>query len=224
MKAEIIKYYDALADTYDIDRFSNSYGDYIHQQELRVLHKYLSQYSISKNLDVACGTGRFLDFADYGMDISSEMVRVSQKKFPDKKIKLGDAEVSGFEDNYFENVISFHLFMHLDLTSFKTIQKEVARISKSNAQFIFDIPSERRRRLFGYKASSWHGGNQISYRTLKKMVKEDWEIINFHGVAFLPIHRIPKKIRKFFIPLDSLLCNSIIKEYSSHLIFILKKK
>ena len=47
MKTEIIKYYDALADTYDIDRFSNSYGDYIHQQELRVLHKYLSKDSIS---------------------------------------------------------------------------------------------------------------------------------------------------------------------------------
>jgi len=71
MKTEIIKYYDALADTYDTDRFSNSYGDYIHHQELRVLHKYLSKDAIAKNLDVACGTGRFLDFADYGMDISS---------------------------------------------------------------------------------------------------------------------------------------------------------
>ena len=98
MKTEIIKYYDALADTYDTDRFSNSYGDYIHHQELRILHKYLSKDAIHENLDLACGTGRFLDFADYGMDISSEMVRVSQKKFPDKKITLGDAEGSGFED------------------------------------------------------------------------------------------------------------------------------
>ena len=223
MKTEIIKYYDALADTYDTDRFSNSYGDYIHHQELRVLHKYLSKDSIHENLDLACGTGRFLDFADYGMDISSEMVRVSQKKFPDKKITVGDAEGSGFEDEYFENVISLHLFMHLDLKSFKSIQKEVARISKPSAQFIFDIPSERRRRLFGYKAPSWHGGNQISYRTLKKEIKEDWEIVNFHGIAFFPIHRIPKRMRKFFVSLDSFLCNSIFKEYSSHLIFILKK-
>ena len=224
MKTEIIKYYDALADTYDTNRFSNSYGDYIHQQELRVLHKYLSKDAIAKNLDVACGTGRFLDFADYGMDISSEMVRVSQKKFPDKKISRGDAEGSSFEDNYFENVISFHLFMHLDLKAFKNIQKEVSRISIPSAQFIFDIPSERRRRLFGYKAPSWHGGNQISYRKLKKAVKEDWEIVNFHGIAFFPIHRIPKRIRKYVVPLDTYMCNSIFKEFSSHLIFILKKK
>ena len=101
MKTEIIKFYDALADTYDTDRFSNSYGDYIHHQELRVLHKYLSKDAIEKNLDVACGTGRFLDFANYGMDISPEMVRVSQKKFPNKNINVGDAEVSSFEDDYF---------------------------------------------------------------------------------------------------------------------------
>ena len=60
--------------------------------------------------------------ADYGMDISSEMVRVSLKKFPDKNF-TGDAEGSSFEDNYFENVISFHLFMHLDLKALENIQK-----------------------------------------------------------------------------------------------------
>lgn len=224
MKTEIIKYYDNLADKYDADRFSNSYGKYIHIQELNVLKKYVSKNNIDKNLDLACGTGRFLDFAKYGTDLSSEMIKVSKLKFPNKRITKGDAEELPFEDCYFENIFSFHLLMHLDLETLKKVQKEASRVCKPNGYFIFDIPSEKRRRLFGFKKSSWHGGYQISYNELKNVVNNNWEIHNFHGVAFFPIHRIPKILRKFFIPLDTFLCNSILKEYSSHLIFILKKK
>jgi len=224
LKTEIIKYYDDLADKYDIDRFSNSYGKYIHLQELKIIKKYLSKSNIDKNLDLACGTGRFLDFAKYGTDLSSEMIKISKLKFPNKLITRGDAEELHFEDCYFENIFSFHLLMHLDLETLKKIQKEVSRISKPNGYFIFDIPSEKRRRLFGFKKSSWHGGYQINYNELKSVINDNWEIDNFHGVAFFPIHRIPKILRKLFIPLDSFLCNSIFKEYSSHLIFILKKK
>ncbi|BDD05551.1 class I SAM-dependent methyltransferase [Aureibacter tunicatorum] len=224
MKAEIIRYYDSLARIYDKDRFSNSYGKYIHSQELKVLNKYLSKKKIDKNLDLACGTGRFLDFAKYGADISLEMIKLSRDKFPSKIIVHGDAEELRFEDKSFENVYSFHLLMHLDLETLTRIQKEVSRICKANGLFIFDIPSEKRRRLFGFKRTSWHGGYQISYDELKGIINNDWEIVDYHGVAFFPIHRIPKKFRKLFIPLDTIFCNSIFKEYSSHLIFILKKK
>ena len=224
MKAEIIKYYDDLAENYDTNRFSNSYGEYIHQQELKILKKYLSQNNIDKNLDLACGTGRFLDFAKYGTDLSSDMIKVSKRKFPNKDITKGDAEKLHFSNSYFKNVFSFHLLMHLDLEALNKIQKEVSRICEVNGYFIFDIPSEKRRRLLGFKKKSWHGGNQISYNKLKELVHKDWNIKSFHGVAFFPIHRIPKKFRKLFIHLDTFLCNSILKEYSSHLIFILKKK
>jgi len=224
LKAEIIKYYDNLAENYDTDRFSNSYGKYIHQQELRILKKYLPLESIDKNLDLACGTGRFLDFAKYGTDISSEMIKVSKSKFPNKDITKGDAEQLHFEDSFFEKVFSFHLLMHLDLESFTKILKEVSRVCVDHGYYIFDIPSKKRRQLFGFKKTSWHGGYQISFNELKSILSTDWHVENFHGIAFFPIHRIPKKLRKFFIWLDTLLCNSIFKEYRSHLVFILRKK
>ncbi len=187
MKVEIIKYYDDLADKYDTDRFSNSYGKYVHIQELNVLKKYLSKNNINKNLDLACGTGRFLDFAKYGTDLSTEMIKVSKLKFPNKRITQGDAEELNFEDGCFENIFSFHLLMHLDLETLKKIQEEASRVCKPNGYFIFDIPSEKRRRLFGFKKSSWHGGYQISYDELKNVVNNHWEIHDFHGVAFFPI-------------------------------------
>jgi ubiquinone/menaquinone biosynthesis C-methylase UbiE len=81
VKEEITKYYNDLAKDYDVERFSNSYGAYIHQQENEILKKYLSEKEIEFNLDLACGTGRFLKYADYGVDISQEMVKISNSEW-----------------------------------------------------------------------------------------------------------------------------------------------
>ncbi|WP_299242293.1 class I SAM-dependent methyltransferase [uncultured Aquimarina sp.] len=224
MKAEINQYYNEIAENYDSSRFSNSYGKYINNQENRILKKYLDQEDVSLNLDVACGTGRFLKYADHGVDISSEMIRISKNRFPSKDIIIGDAEELPYKNEHFENVISFHLFMHLDLTTTEKILSEVGRVTKKEGFFIFDIPSLKRRKISGYQSKSWHGGNQIQVEKLKKITSKDWNMECFYGIAFFPIHRIPKKIRKFFILIDNFLCESFLKEYSSHLIFVLRRK
>ena len=61
-------------------------------------------------------------------------------------------------------------------------------------------------------------------KEIKELIKEKWELISYQGVAFFPIHLLPKKIRKFFIPFDTLICNSIFREFSSHIIYVLKRK
>ncbi len=223
LKQDIIKYYDHLAQKYDQDRFSNSYGKYIHQQENKVLEKYLNPNEIDNNLDIACGTGRFLHFSHYGIDISPNMIEYSTKKFPEKNIQISDAENLPFENSFFKNITSFHLFMHLDIPQMKNILHEAHRVLQTDGYFIFDIPSQKRRKLTRYKTNHWHGGNQIDVKTILELSKNNWELINYHGIAFFPIHRIPKAIRKYCITLDNSLSNSFIKEYSSHLIFILKK-
>jgi len=224
LKSEILTYYNTLAKDYDQDRFNNTYGKYIHTQESKILKKYLDPNYIETTLDLACGTGRFLDYAKYGSDISEEMIKIGRKKFPDRILEIADAENLPFKNNTFESIISFHLFMHLNSKALKNILKEVSRICKTGGQFIFDIPSKNRRKLLGYKSSSWHGGYQISKTELEKMIGNDWSIETFHGVAFFPIHRIPKKLRFLCIKLDTILCNSFFKSYSSHLIFVLKRK
>lgn len=224
MKKEIVNYYDELAKRYDENRFSNSYGKYINQQENRILKSYLNKNETDLNLDVACGTGRFLDYSDYGVDISHEMVKVAQDKFPQKKISVADAEALPFSDSFFNNVTAFHLFMHLDFPMLKNILAEINRVTATGGTFIFDVPSLKRRKITGYKATSWHGGHQIKVSQMKEIAGNSWELVSYHGIAFLPIHRIPKKIRPLFIGLDNLLCRSIFKEYGSHLIFVLRKK
>lgn len=224
MKQEITAYYNDLAKDYDENRFANSYGAYINKQEHEFLKKYLDQDDISLNLDLACGTGRFLDYADYGLDISDKMIEVSMGKYPNKNLQVGDAEKLDYSESYFNNILSFHLFMHLDLDVTQNILNETNRVIKRGGYFIFDMPSKKRRKLTNYKGASWHGANQLDVKTLKKMISPKWELISYHGIAFFPIHRIPKKIRSLMIRLDNLLCRSFFKEYSSYLIFVLKKK
>ena len=224
MNKEITKYYNDLAKDYDADRFSNSYGQYIHRQEDEILIKYLDEKETEFNLDLACGTGRFLKYADYGIDISKEMIEISKRKYPQKKISIEDAENLPYQNTFFDNVISFHLFMHLNASCMRKILCEVNRVLKKGGYFVFDVPSEKRRKFTGYRSSNWHGGNQVSIKSLKRLMGSEWELVTFHGTAFFPIHRLPEKLRRGLVIFDSFMCNSFLKEYSSHLIFILKKK
>ena len=85
MKQEITQYYNDLATDYDKNRFANSYGKYIHLQETQILDKYITLNDISKNLDIACGTGRFLNYADYGID---KVVKWSESHKRNSRIKI----------------------------------------------------------------------------------------------------------------------------------------
>lgn len=224
MQNIIKEYYDELATEYDNARFANSYGQYIHYQEDKILKRYLNPNQNSLNLDVACGTGRFLNYANYGVDISEEMLKVAQAKFPNAKLNTAKADALPFEDDFFEHIISFHLMMHLNQELVQKILHEVHRVIQKGGLFIFDVPSEKRRKLTAYKSESWHGANHISMELLHDWVHENWEIVAYHGVSFFPIHRIPKRIRKYFLTLDNYLANSLLKEYSSYLVLVLRKK
>lgn len=224
MNKSIKQYYNELAENYDHSRFGNTYGKFINEQEVRILNKYVEKNNKGRNLDLACGTGRFLDYATHGIDISEEMLKISRLKNADKILQLADADDLPFENNYFDRVISFHLMMHLDQLKFEEILNEVKRVTKKDGLFIFDIPSALRRNLLNYSAKSWHGGYQFSVKYLEALIADDWKLVNFHGVSFFPLHRIPVKLRSKFLKMDNYFCESRFKAYASYLIFILQKK
>jgi ubiquinone/menaquinone biosynthesis C-methylase UbiE len=91
MNPHIQNYYDQLAPAYDEDRFGNSYGQFIHQQELRVLQAFRAASPQGQVLDLACGTGRLLPWATHGVDISAAMLAQARSKYPDKDLRAGSA-------------------------------------------------------------------------------------------------------------------------------------
>ena len=221
---EIKKYYDELADQYDQDRFENSYGQYIHTQEMDILLRWSTQKSAKKSVDLACGTGRFMEFAGLGIDISERMILEAQRKHPHKSFKVADAARLPISKGTFNNALCFHLFMHLNEEKFREILKEVHRILPTGGAFIWDIPSKNRRKRGRRKSTSWHGSYALDLVDIDRLVGDHWHIVNCTGVAMFPIHRIPKKWRPALRKLDSLLCRSFLKSYASYLVIEMTKK
>ena len=217
---KIIEYYDHLATSYDEDRFENTYGKFIDQQERNVLNQILT----NKNeivLDLACGSGRLLNFATIGIDGSENMLKISKQKHPDKTLYQADAEQIPLEENSVDTIISFHFFMHLQQEKIDNIFAECARILKKNGRIIFDVPSKKRRSLLNFKNNEWHGAYSTTLEALKQ--NPHFKMERTFGILFFPIHRFPKFARKFFTKIDLLFANSFLKEYSSYLIIEFKK-
>lgn len=224
MIEEIKKYYDNLAPTYDSNRFENSYGKYIDQQERIFLKSVLKIKSFKNILDLGCGTGRFLEFADHGVDISSKMIEIAKSKFPNVAIKEGSVSYIPYPENYFDLIYSLHVIMHLDIKITEDFLVESHKKLTLDGKLIFDFPSKKRRKLTNYKSTNWHAGNNFSVSEILKMTKNHWKLIRYRGILFLPIHRFPSFIRPLFLSIDNLLCNSLLKEYASYIIIELEKK
>lgn len=218
---EIRKYYDELATTYDSNRFGNTYGSFIHRQEYPLLKHELKERNTI--LDLACGTGRFLDLAQDGLDVSSAMLKESAKKYPNKTLHCSTAWDIPVPDHKYDAVFSMHLLMHLPKAQFTSVLNEVDRVLQPNGLFIFDVPSAWRRTKIGYQKSGWHGNSAYSLEEIQQLTSEKWVFKHYHGIMFLPIHHIPKAIRSTTVVFDTLLNKYFFKRFSSYYLIILQK-
>jgi ubiquinone/menaquinone biosynthesis C-methylase UbiE len=223
MIEEIKTYYDELASTYDQNRFGNSYGSYIDIQERAYLKKNLPPINSNNILDLGCGTGRFLDYASHGVDISPKMIEIAKGKFPDKNINLGSVSEIPHPNAFFDILFSFHVLMHLDKPTVTDFLSESHQKLKENGRLIFDFPSQKRRQLFNYKNKGWHGANALSIKDIENLIKSDWKIKQYQGILFFPIHRFPSTMRPLLQKIDTLFCKTFLKEYSSYLVIELEK-
>jgi SAM-dependent methyltransferase len=219
----IQKYYDDLAAKYDTDRFENSYGTYLHNQEEQILKKLLK--GASNTLSLCCGTGRFMELATTGLDFSANMINVAKQKYPGKEFIVADAEKTGLPENKFDAIFCLHAIMHLPPEKTKSILAEAHRILSPGGALILDFPSKKRRNLSKRSdTKGWHGSSAYTVKEIKLLAGDSWQLIYCSGVLFFPIHRIPAGLRKFLSGIDSLLCRSFLKNYSSYLVVALKKK
>jgi len=218
-------YYDKLAPDYDQSRFGNTYGQFLHDQEHRVLTRWLGHIPAAHTLDLACGTGRLLEFAETGLDKSPNMLQEARQKHPGKKLVVGDAAKMPFPDNCFEAVFSFHFFMHLDRDYTGAVLTEAWRVLRPGGRFIVDVPSQKRRSLTGgHSHGGWHGSGAMDVSEWAAELDKKWQMVDRQGILFLPVHRIPARWRAMFLPFDNLLCHSFLKEYASYLVLCLVKK
>lgn len=223
MIEEIKIYYDELAPTYDQNRFGNSYGTYIDSQERAYLKKRLPVFGSAKILDLGCGTGRFLNHASHGVDISPKMIEVAKSKFSDREIKLGSVSEIPYPQAFFDVIFSFHVIMHLNKSIVSEFLQQSHQKLKDRGRLIFDFPSKKRRKFFNYKKKGWHGANDFSIKDFKDLIEPHWKIKHSQGILFFPIHRFPSSTRPLLQKIDTFFCKTFLKEYASYLIIELER-
>ncbi|WP_185290490.1 class I SAM-dependent methyltransferase [Chryseobacterium lactis] len=221
MKTNIRGYYSNLAESYDENRFGNTYGQYIDRQERTFLTSFFENKKYSKVLDLGCGTGRLLNFATHGTDFSEKMLAVAQQKYPDRTLAAGEISAIPFDEE-FECIFCFHVIMHQDQEETKAFLKECHQRLTKNGILIFDYPVKTRKKSVSPQ-ENWHAGNSFSASDIVQFSKENWKVKNTTGVLLFPIHRLPKSIRKFCLPLDILLCRTFLKNWASYHITVLEK-
>ncbi|MEB3829184.1 class I SAM-dependent methyltransferase [Phormidium sp. CCY1219] len=224
-EAEVIQYYQAIAPDYDRSRFHNTYGSYIDARERQLLTAWLAPYRGKSVLDLACGTGRFLNFATVGLDASDRMVQLARSQYPDLTLMVASASQIPLESHSFDAVFSLHFFMHLTPAKLASVIAECYRILRPHGTLIFDIPSSFRRRIVSYQSHPWHGATSFSLGNIQALCHEGkWHWEQLAGVALFPIHRIPPSARLFCRPVDSLLCDTGLKFLASYYLIQLIKR
>ncbi|MBW4577484.1 MAG: class I SAM-dependent methyltransferase [Aphanothece sp. CMT-3BRIN-NPC111] len=224
-ETEIVKlYYQDLASEYDHSRFNNSYGRYIDIQEREILSHWLDSFENKSVLDIACGTGRFLNLATAGVDVSANMLEVARTKHPDKQLINASAGNIPIESGTYDAIFTLHLFMHLSKTKIQAIVDECYRILRPNGVLIFDIPSYLRRKLISYKSDSWHGATSFSFNDIHNLCADRWQLEEVVGTTFFPIHLFPSPTRHLLLPLDKFMCHSFLKVMSSYYMVKLIKR
>lgn len=220
----VVDYYDTIADQYDDSRFNNSYGQFIDYEERRILDKLIKVPTGGRCLEMACGTGRLTGYATHALDASASMMKHAQERHPDVSFRQASAAETGFDDNMFDTIFSFHLMMHLEPSLIKNIVAEAHRILKPGGRFIFDIPSKKRRQLIHHKHQTWHGGTDLTKDDVIEMASQLFDTGSTHGIMMLPVHKLPVKLRKPLRSIDYLIANSPLKQYSSYIVYELIKK
>lgn len=108
---EVIRFFDRCAPSWDAGLVRNE----------AVIATILDNADIRQGmdvLDVACGTGvLFPDYLKRGVasltaiDISPEMVKLAQEKFPQVRVLCGDVEATEFE-HPFDRIVIYNAFPH----------------------------------------------------------------------------------------------------------------
>jgi demethylmenaquinone methyltransferase/2-methoxy-6-polyprenyl-1,4-benzoquinol methylase len=110
-KEDIVEFFDRLAPQWDADMIRDD----------GIINKILDIAGVRTRadvLDVACGTGVL--FPDYlarnvgsltAIDISPEMARIAQSKFPEVQVVCGDVETANFGKK-FDCIVVYNAFPH----------------------------------------------------------------------------------------------------------------
>jgi ubiquinone/menaquinone biosynthesis C-methylase UbiE len=204
-------------------RFGNTYGQYLHRQEAFFMRKMIAA-DTAPVLSLGCGTGRLMEMASHGADISAAMIDEAARKYPGKYFAVCNAANTAYPDGYFKNIFSLHVLMHLPVETIATMLAGAYRITAEGGCLVVDFPNKNRRKYSGNK-TGWHAATSFTVKDFAAFAQtHGWSMQTYTGLLLFPVHRLPPTIRSLFFWTDTFLCNIFTKKYASYLLVKLYKK
>jgi ubiquinone/menaquinone biosynthesis C-methylase UbiE len=140
---DVRNFWDKVAPIYN---FLNKGVGYVHTQRFEKALRFSKIESGQKILNVWSRTGNLIPYLRKtnnlevsNMEASSEMMKISQEKYPQEKFELTDLEnFSKIQNDYFDRIISLETLEHVPRPSI--FLKELHRILKPNGLLIMSLP------------------------------------------------------------------------------------
>lgn len=134
------EYYNRTAEKYDHWHTETASAQVVDAWNFTNLKRFIKKEKVDICLDIASGTGRLsekllaVSHKVCGVDLSEEVLRIAQNKYPQIEFKIGEAVNLPYEENYFDLVIingSLHHFFAMEKTF-----AESYRVLKPGGHFV----------------------------------------------------------------------------------------
>lgn len=205
--SKVKKHFDEVAVTYDKGKKKYSY---YYSNIKTLLNRFIPKNK--KVLEIGCGTGDLLAFLKpkigYGMDISSEMIRIARKKHK------GHVFNTKLPNKKFDYIFMTDVIEHLEDP--KKMFSEISKLMHKNSVFVNTMANpiwEPMLMFWEHRGWKMPEGphNRISYQKLKTiLVKSNMKIIKHDYFLLFPI----------FIPAITNFMNKYVERFFKKYAFI----
>lgn len=149
------------------------------KQSRKVVSNFVKQNNIKKILDVGCGIALDykqylddnLDIEYYGIDLTSEFIKIAKREYPKTIMSLANSETIPYKNNSFDMVSCRDLLEHLDLPIIAL--REMSRVSNKYVIITWFLPPSKKENL---KKVNWLGGdvyyNQYSINYIESLLNK----------------------------------------------------
>ena len=180
---------------------------------VRIIRRYKPSGHL---LDVGCGEGYFLQYAEkyydtYGSDVSEYCIREAKQRTDRTRLSVGSVMHIDYEDESFDMITCFDVLEHLDDPD--AAVRECQRVLKRRGMFVARVPNTssigckwKKEEWFGYKDKT-HVSLLSNEEWFEVFRKNNFEMV---GVFYdglwdtLYLKYVPKFIQDCFIKIPSL--------------------
>jgi len=236
MYMNIKEIYDSLASEYDKKHFQpSSSAKYVEERRLDLICPYLKRSKDSKLLDIACGTGTYLEIAKrfgadtVGCDISENMVRICKKKGFDN-VFINDYRVLPFKEGTFDTILCINAIHYSDDP--KGVINEMRRVLSKDGTILFTYFNNLNFRSINYLRRMYKKDHPISKERRfspfqMKKILNGLRPLHFYGINSLPIPSNDKPrnatLLNVFHDIESLTKETPLMHFFNEVFVVLKK-